>query len=526
MFALGGAVVVFMLVAQLGIALWMREVSVNGVADAVDSVMTSSAATAEAWVADYTDAVEVMASGTSRWIETESPDRDAVASGILTSAILNEHFTTMVVAYPDGSWTAVQTGGPQDDYAFAVAESSESGTGVSQTATLYDDELNLLDAVTLDGGDVPLEPSFWEAAQDATAELWFVSDTVDATKDDGVWVAEPARDADGELIAVVAAAFPVEALSDALSSLSLGDSGYAAIMDADRRVVAAPPETLTGDGAAPPEEPTEWSGTGVAPRATAESLGLGTSDEADPTERSVQLGYDGDLHVAEVGLQSVGVPWILQLRAVDDEIAPQIMTLRTTIRIASVAEFTVLLIGAGLFFAYWRPMRQIREKAFTDGLTGLLRRSRFLELAPAAIASAHRAGRAVAVVVLDLDNFKRINDEGGHGAGDIALTEVASTLQDVVRRGDLVSRWGGDEFVALLTLPDHFSGLTVAERLRSECESAFRASFPADLGLGATAGVVVSRAVDDDVVDLIQAADALLVEGKQRAKSHSYAGAL
>ncbi|WP_084127030.1 diguanylate cyclase [Demequina sp. NBRC 110054] len=515
MFALGVAVMVFMFVAQLLIALWMRGVAVNGVADAVDEVMTSSVESAQEWVADYTEAVVSATSGTAAWISRASPAPDEVTEVLLASAALNPHFTTVVVAYPDGSWTAIDVGGDGDEYAFAVASTSTVGEGLTQTAEFYDSDLRLVETIVLDDNRVPLEVTFWEEASRSDDALWYVSDEVDPRSEDhGVWLAEPARDGDGELVAVVASSFPVEGMSSALAEVSLGEHGSAVVLDAERRVVAAPTDLATGAA----------DGSTSTARATAESLGLATAAEATPDDSHAQFAYDGQYHVAEIGLESVGVPWVLQLRAVDEELAPQILSLRTTIQIASFAQFTVLVGGAVLFFLYWRPMKQIRRTAFTDGLTGLLRRSRFLELAPEVIADAHRTGAAVAVVVLDLDNFKRVNDEAGHAAGDRSLTEAARALSAAVRSGDLVCRWGGDEFVALVRLKDDAVGLSVAERLRSECETAFRGSFPEDLGLGATAGVVVSRSGDADIRELVDTADAHLIEGKQQEKSRSYAG--
>jgi diguanylate cyclase (GGDEF)-like protein len=93
--------------------------------------------------------------------------------------------------------------------------------------------------------------------------------------------------------------------------------------------------------------------------------------------------------------------------------------------------------------------RQARELAHQDSLTGLPNRRQFDSELKAAIEAPPRLGGIHAVLLLDLNDFKRINDIFGHGAGDEVLIHVASRLRRAVREGDLVARLGGDEFVIL-----------------------------------------------------------------------------
>src|SRR5439155_18727803 len=93
---------------------------------------------------------------------------------------------------------------------------------------------------------------------------------------------------------------------------------------------------------------------------------------------------------------------------------------------------------------------QIRFLAYHDRLTGLPNRTMFEEALGLALARARRHRLGVAVLFLDLDNFKLVNDSLGHNAGDELLREVASRLRTVNREEDLVARQGGDEFLVLL----------------------------------------------------------------------------
>ncbi len=101
-------------------------------------------------------------------------------------------------------------------------------------------------------------------------------------------------------------------------------------------------------------------------------------------------------------------------------------------------------------FSTEQTARDLRKRALHDGLTGLLNRNAFLDLATEMLAERPRNGRGGALVLADLDHFKSINDTHGHPAGDKALRAFASVCTDTVRSTDLVGRYGGEEFILLL----------------------------------------------------------------------------
>jgi len=109
---------------------------------------------------------------------------------------------------------------------------------------------------------------------------------------------------------------------------------------------------------------------------------------------------------------------------------------------------------------------QLREKAMHDPLTGLLTRGAFFEICDGEIARAKRKGYPLALMMTDLDHFKRINDQYGHLAGDDVLRETARRLKATFRRGDAIGRFGGEEFVALAVGCPMEDALNLAERFR------------------------------------------------------------
>jgi len=119
-----------------------------------------------------------------------------------------------------------------------------------------------------------------------------------------------------------------------------------------------------------------------------------------------------------------------------------------------------------------RLRHQLRMRAITDELTGLMTRRALRELAPAMIEQQQRAHREAAVLMLDLDRFKHVNDTHGHPAGDAVLRLAARALQAHSRVDTLLARYGGEEFVAVVPVEDLPSARRVAERLRHAVESA------------------------------------------------------
>jgi len=157
--------------------------------------------------------------------------------------------------------------------------------------------------------------------------------------------------------------------------------------------------------------------------------------------------------------------------------------------------------------------RELSHQAFHDALTGLANRALFAERVGRGLARRTRGGRGLAVLFLDLDGFKAVNDTLGHAAGDRLLQEVAQRLRDCVRPGDTVARLGGDEFAVLLEdLASSDDGSDVAVRIAE----ALRA--PVDLGgrevrVGCSCGIAVHTA-DESADELLRNADLAMYRAK------------
>ena len=160
-------------------------------------------------------------------------------------------------------------------------------------------------------------------------------------------------------------------------------------------------------------------------------------------------------------------------------------------------------------------VEQIEQLALYDVLTGLANRRLFQDRAEQARLSARREGDGFALMLLDLDRFKEINDTLGHQAGDAVLEELASRLKGVGRASDTVARLGGDEFaLVLLGAHDGASALFVADRIRRALDTPFSID-GLSLELETSIGIAVFPEHGDDIESLLRHADIALYASKE-----------
>lgn len=167
-----------------------------------------------------------------------------------------------------------------------------------------------------------------------------------------------------------------------------------------------------------------------------------------------------------------------------------------------------------------RHQEQIRLLAFYDILTGLPNRRLFLDHFDHVLTQAKRYQRSLALMFLDLDHFKQVNDTLGHDAGDELLQEVAARLTASVRHGDTVSRQGGDEFVIVLTEITHpEDAAQVAEKILDALHKPIMIH-EHEVNVGASIGIAIYP-VDgtDDIQDLMKKADSAMYSAKESGRN-------
>lgn len=164
-----------------------------------------------------------------------------------------------------------------------------------------------------------------------------------------------------------------------------------------------------------------------------------------------------------------------------------------------------------------RAEASLAKAAGTDPLTGLANRRAALEHLKYLMARHRREGESFAILLCDLDRFKRINDVFGHDAGDAALVGVAGALTDALRDQDMSARWGGEEFLVVLPDTDIEGGLLVAEKIRARLAGEVFSAAGKMIRLTVSVGVSVYRGEGVDLA--IKAADEALYAAKSAGRN-------
>lgn len=162
-----------------------------------------------------------------------------------------------------------------------------------------------------------------------------------------------------------------------------------------------------------------------------------------------------------------------------------------------------------------KAVRHLRHLAATDGLTGLANHRTLHEELRKAIAHAKRYNQPLSLLMLDVDHFKRFNDEHGHQAGDGALLDIASTLRSVTRSADLCARYGGEEFAVILPATPLDGALQMAERIRAAVHHHIEQPHDFTVSIGVAEMEVGTHTLED----LIAVADRSLYEAKRRGRN-------
>ena len=208
-----------------------------------------------------------------------------------------------------------------------------------------------------------------------------------------------------------------------------------------------------------------------------------------------------------------------QLEVTQQRATRQTETLRW-VAAADTAGILVIALLSYILITALRHRRQLMRLAAEDNLTGMPNRGRTVELAKAALATAAAERQPLTVAIIDLDHFKTINDRCGHATGDYVLREFARVSRSSLRAGDILGRWGGEEFLLILPNTTLDAALASVERLRvlalaiqvpcAAGEPAMRVTFSA--GLATTAEG--ARSLDE----IIARADAALYEAKNEGR--------
>lgn len=154
-----------------------------------------------------------------------------------------------------------------------------------------------------------------------------------------------------------------------------------------------------------------------------------------------------------------------------------------------------------------------------DGLTQVFNRKHWEECLASEFARARRYNHGLALIMLDLDHFKSLNDNHGHQCGDLVLIETAKVIKSALRVSDLFGRYGGEEFAIILPETDLIGALDVAERIRDDIAGNLLTFQGHQFAITASIGVAVIEDTDSRYEDLISRADASLYKAKDSGRN-------
>jgi diguanylate cyclase (GGDEF)-like protein/PAS domain S-box-containing protein len=252
---------------------------------------------------------------------------------------------------------------------------------------------------------------------------------------------------------------------------------------------------------------------------TAEAVVGTLDDQYMPADKAEQLNLN-DLKVLREGVR-------LSTEEVHREVngAPERVWLSVKLPLRDPAGQVYALCGISSDITLQRQhLDEIHRLAYFDALTGLPNRRMFTERLQEAFALARRTGRNGALVFIDLDHFKVVNDTQGHAAGDVLLKGVAERIGALTRSHDVLARLGGDEFVLLLSLdadPGHAAGqaLAVADKIQQALLQPFTLAQGLEHIISASQGIALFSDVVDSPQDLVRWSDMAMYDAKDAGRN-------
>jgi diguanylate cyclase (GGDEF)-like protein len=174
------------------------------------------------------------------------------------------------------------------------------------------------------------------------------------------------------------------------------------------------------------------------------------------------------------------------------------------------------LMLATSVFLFSRDKSRIYKMASTDSLTGIFNRRHFLSIAQEKVTELAKREGSLGVIMLDIDHFKRVNDTFGHDVGDAVLKTLTLLVTEAVRASDVFARWGGEEFIVLISNLNGVQTVQIAERIRQVVE---QYSFEIIGKLTISLGVSMIQQTDESIDSVINRADDALYQAKQSGRN-------
>ena len=187
-----------------------------------------------------------------------------------------------------------------------------------------------------------------------------------------------------------------------------------------------------------------------------------------------------------------------------------ISSVLASVHVQKIAEFEAVLLNKN---------RELEVLATVDGLTGVMNKRMFTEMTSKYIEAAHRTDHPLAILYLDLDYFKKVNDQHGHQVGDIMLIKFTDVVGKCLRKSDLLGRIGGEEFAVVLFETGLEDAVEVAEKIRSKVHESTYQYDEKLVEVSTSIGVSQMESKTDSMEDILQRADKALYKAKEMGRN-------
>jgi len=375
----------------------------------------------------------------------------------------------------------------------------------------------------------PLERPWYQLAIKHKRLIWTEPYIFFSSKKPGITTAMPYYDTKGEIKGVIGIDIELTELSRFLGTLHIGDSGSAFLLNQSELVVAIPGKTYLGNEEKDQlkrimhiEEIPEGSTRFAYRRLMSEN-----QQQLPSSVYHLNYAFEGKKNIA-VFLPfelSESRRWVIGTYAPENDF---VHTLREgeykSLLIACVVLLVSMLVGWILATRTWQPVADLRTKAITDQLTGIFNRHHLDEVADILFSNTHTTDQPLAIAMLDVDHFKKINDNYGHAVGDEVLVCVAKRLKSTLREMDVLARFGGEEFTMLLPNTDSQNAKTIFNRIREQIASQpFRTSIGL-IDVTLSIGVSIATPTSSDLSTVMEQADTALYKAKQSGRNRVVIG--
>lgn len=185
---------------------------------------------------------------------------------------------------------------------------------------------------------------------------------------------------------------------------------------------------------------------------------------------------------------------------------------------------SIILKSTGVALSKQVNIQRLTDAATIDPLTGCYNRREFEEQIKKNIANAKRVQSTLSLLMFDIDHFKRVNDTYGHQVGDTVLKIVSKVVKNSIRTGDILSRYGGEEFIVILPSTSKLDAIELADRLRKKIENQIISTDAGVVNITASFGIAslsssCERADADDMLNLIEDADSMMYKAKLNGRN-------